>query len=217
MEINLLYKETSPIAQILLAAGEALNAESSSLLGMSTGVLVETKLRGGQIKSFGRKDGEEAFYINTYRSQEYPVEVLLAPKMVGEITPLTLKRRGLLVRATAFLAAEEQIEIDTAWRGGSSFKLSQGLRLLRCSGQGRMLLCSFGSVHRIELKEADTFSIDSDHLLACSEEVEMRIRHLGGVRTSQILGKEILIELRGPGIVFLQTRSQDGFRDWLGA
>jgi uncharacterized protein (AIM24 family) len=43
----------------------------------------------------------------------------------------------------------------------------------------------------------------------------MRMRQLGGVRSTLLRGQEIIFELTGPGKIYLQTRSHDMFLDWI--
>jgi uncharacterized protein (TIGR00266 family) len=218
VEIQILYRNTFPIAQVLMDPGEAIVAESTTLVGMSQGIQVETKVRSGQIKSYIKDVSEsEAYYLNTYSTLENPAEVLLAPRLLGEVYTYNLGEReqSILITIDAFLAAQTNVEIDTAWRGASTFQMSAGLQMLHCSGEGILLLSSFGAVHRIELGPEQSFAVDRGHLVGFTETVTTRVRQLGGVRSALLRGQEILIELQGPGNAYLQTRSQDIFLDWL--
>jgi uncharacterized protein (TIGR00266 family) len=218
VEIQVLYHNTFPIAQVSMDAGDAIVAESTTLVGMSPGIQVETKVRSGQIKSY-IKDvaGTEAYYLNTYTALEASGEVLLAPRQLGEIYSYNLGEREqrILIRVDAFLGAQANVEIETTWRGASAFELSAGLQMLRCSGDGILLLSSFGAIHRVELEAEESFIVDRGHLVGFTDAVKTRVRQLGGVRSTLLRGQEILIELQGPGNAYLQTRSQDIYLDWL--
>lgn len=218
VKIEFLYKDSFPLVQIKLDMREAIVAESSTLVGLSKNVSVETKVRGGQIKSFTRgQAGATAYYLNTYRAMAPNVEVLLAPRRLGNIHiyPLGKREENLLVTVDAFLGAEENVNLETAWRGASTFQMTSGLQMLRCSGDGRLLVSSFGAVHTVELKDGETFLVDRGHLVGFTEKVQMRVRQLGGVRSTLVRGQEIVFELEGPGNVYLQTRSQEMFVNWL--
>ncbi len=218
MEIQILYRNTFPIAQILMEPGDAIVAESNSLVGMSSGLQVETKVRGGQIKSYIKDVSEtEAYFLNTYSALETAAEVLLAPRLLGEIYTYNLGEReqSILITTDAFLAAHTNVEIETAWRGASTFQMSAGLQMLHCSGEGILVLSSFGAVHRIELEQEESFAVGRGHLVGFTETVTTRVRQLGGVRSAMLRGQEILIELQGPGVDYLQTRNEEIFLEWL--
>ena len=193
-------------------------SESSALVGMSSEIFVETKVRSGQIKPYMHGQvGSEVYYLNTYRAVERGGEVLLAPRMLGEVHKYSLGEREdrILITVESFLAAEENVDIETAWRGASKFRMSSGLEMLRCSGDGQLLLSSFGAVHTVELGEDKSFAVDRGHLVGFTDKVQLRVRQLGGVRSTLLRGQEIIFELSGPGKVYLQTRSQDMFLDWI--
>ena len=46
MQVNLLYKPSQTLAQIWLAPGESVVADSGAMVGMSTNVVVETQAGG---------------------------------------------------------------------------------------------------------------------------------------------------------------------------
>ena len=91
------------------------------------------------------------------------------------------------------------------------------MQMLRCSGEGTLLISSFGAVHTIELAEGESYTVDHGHLVGYTDQVQMRVRQLGGVRSTLLRGQEIVFELEGPGRIYLQTRSQDIFMNWLRA
>lgn len=218
VKIEQLYKDSFPIIQANLDAREAIIAESSTLVGMSSNVTVETKVRGGQIKSFLRgQAGTTAYYLNTYRALSSNAEVLLAPRRLGDVRTYPLGKRdsNLLITVDAFLAAQEAVNLETAWRGASTFQMTSGLQMLRCSGDGNLIISSFGAIHTVELKEGKTFLVDRGHLVGFTDKVQMRVRQLGGVRSTLVRGQEIVFELEGPGNVYLQTRNQEMFVNWL--
>lgn len=218
MDINLLHRDSFPLVQVLLDEGEAIIAESSTLVGISKHISVETKVRGGQIKSYMRgQAGTSAYFLNTYRALEPKGEVLLAPRRLGNVHAYPLGKRDdrILITVDAFLGAEEDVTIETAWRGASTFQMTSGIQMLRCGGDGRLLVSSFGAIHTIELAQGDSYLVDRGHLVGFTDHVQMRVRQLGGVRSTLMRGQEIVFELEGPGKVYLQTRSQDMFVQWL--
>lgn len=51
MEVEILYRPSYSVARVRLAANEALLAETGAMVGMSAGVQLETKMKGGFLKS----------------------------------------------------------------------------------------------------------------------------------------------------------------------
>ncbi len=218
MKIRILHGPSTPMANILLGADETILAVSYAFVGMTSGVDVKTRVRSGQIRSFiPGQSHPEAFFLNSYRSQGPKEEVFLAPRLPGEVYVHVLKAddNPLLVRPGAFLAADESIKIDTIWYGGSSVKASEGLRLLRCSGMGSLILSCFGALHQRELKGEQSYVIDTGHIVAVDDQMRIRLRRLGGLKTVRLAGEEMVAELQGPGQLHMQTRSWDEFRRWL--
>ena len=218
MDIELLHRNNFPIARISLNEGESFVAERTTFVGMSPGIQVETKVRSGQIKSYIKEVSDtEAYYLNTFTALGGPGSVLVAPRLLGEIYTYNLSEREnrILIKSESFLGADANVAIETAWRGASTFQMSAGLHMLRCSGRGKLLLSSFGAIERIELDAEEAYSVDRGHLVGFTDTVQIRLRQMGGIRSTLLRGEEILVDLQGPGNAYLQTRSQDLFVDWL--
>lgn len=87
--------------------------------------------------------------------------------------------------------------------------------MLRCSGEGELILSSYGAIHELTLAEGQSYTVDTGHLVAFSEKIGFEIRTVGGVKSTLLGGEGLVIDLRGPGRVLLQTRSEGAFLDWL--
>ncbi len=213
MKIEVFLPSAYPIVQIVLAPNETFKAESTCFVAMSDGIQVETRMMGGQIKTYSKSLRGEDFYFNTYRAIENDGEVLLSPRFPGDVTIHTLANSSLLLQPAAFLAAQEGIKVEPIWRGGGAFA-GRGLQFLRCSGNGKLIFSSYGALYVKTLKAAQRFTIDTGHLVALDEKLQPRIRQLGA-STNVTLGEEQVVDLHGPGTVYLQTRSQDILMKWL--
>lgn len=218
MKIEPKSRKNFPLVQVLLEPGEALIAESSSLVGMSPEITMETRVRGGQVKMYlPRGAGNEAYYLNTYRARDSAGEVLIAPRVPGEVYayPLTERPEGILVTVDSFLGCDEKVEIESAWRGANTFQVNAGLQMLKCGGTGTLILSGFGDIYPMDLAVGKSFSVKRGFLVGFTEQVHLRVRQLGGTRATMLRGQEILFELEGPGRIYLQTRSPDQFINWL--
>lgn len=78
-----------------------------------------------------------------------------------------------------------------------------------------LVLASYGAMHERELADGETFTVDSGHLVAFSQEMEFNVRRVGGLKSSMLSGEGLVVDLTGPGDVILQTRSEDAFLSWL--
>ena len=51
----------------------------------------------------------------------------------------------MMVQSGSYLASEMGIDVDTKWGGARSFFGGEGLFLLKCSGQGTLVVSSYGA------------------------------------------------------------------------
>ncbi len=216
MECDVLYRPSYSVAELKLAPDESITAESGAMISMSAGVEIETKMRGGLLKSVTRSLlGGESFFINTFRAGGQGGELMLAPALPGDVQSVTIAGEPLLVQSGSFLAAEESVEVDTEWGGAKTFFASEGFFMLRCEGQGTLVLASYGAMHERQLAAGETFTVDSGHLVAFSQQMDFNVRRVGGLKSSMLSGEGLVVDLTGPGDVILQTRSEDAFLSWL--
>lgn len=216
MQIEILYRPSYSIARVSLTGNETVRTESGAMVGMSAGVSIETKMQGGLLKSLARSVlGGESFFINTFHAGPAGGELLLAPSLPGDVFTLELQNEAFLVQSGSFLASSEGIETDTKWSGAKTFFGGEGLIMLRCSGKGILALSSFGAIHELTLAAGQTYTVDTGHLVAFTENIGFRVRAIGGMKSTLFGGEGLVVDLTGPGRVLLQTRSQGAFLDWL--
>lgn len=216
MQTEVLYRPSYSVAKITLAANETIRTESGAMVGMSAGVTIETKMQGGLLKSLARSVlGGESFFVNTFHAGPSGGEILLAPSLPGDVFTLQLANQTYLVQSGSYLASSEGIETDTKWSGARTFFGGEGLIMLRCAGSGTLALSSFGAIHELELTAGQTYTVDTGHLVAFTEQVGFRVRAIGGLKSTVFGGEGLVVDLTGPGRVLLQTRSQGAFLDWL--
>lgn len=216
MKVEILFRPSYSIAKVLLDPNEALIAESGAMVGMSADIQVETKMRGGLLKSLTRSVlGGESFFVNTYRASARGGELLLAPTLPGDVFTAELTNETYLVQSGSFLASSEGVVTDTKWSGARTFFGGEGLIMLRCSGVGTMILSSYGAIHELDLAAGETYTVDTGHLVAFSEKMGFKVRAIGGLKTTILGGEGLVVDLTGPGRVLLQTRSEGAFLNWL--
>jgi uncharacterized protein (TIGR00266 family) len=215
MKINLQHRPSYALGIVDLAAGEAVRAEPGAMVSMSANLQVESGLQGGLQKSAMRKMlGGESFFVNTFTAQGGPGQITFAPSLPGDIEMVDVKGE-LFVQSGSFLAGEESVEIETKFGGATSFFSSEGLFLLHLKGSGQVLMSSFGAIHKMTLDGSNNVIIDTGHVVAFEPTVQWKVKKVSGLFTSLISGEGLVCEFSGRGDVWLQTRSNQAFLDWL--
>lgn len=215
MQVDIQHRPSYALGIIGLGPGEALTAEPGAMVSMSSNVQIETASKGGMLGGFKRMLGGESFMVNTYRPEGGPGEVTVAPSLPGDIRSHQLSGETLMVQSGAYIASSEGIEVDSKWGGAKSLFAGEGLILLKVSGTGELLLSSFGAIHEVEVPAGQEYIVDTGHIVAFVETVELQVRKVGGWKSTILSGEGLVAALRGPGKVYLQTRSPTTFVSWI--
>ena len=140
---------------------------------------------------------------------------MLAPALPGDVFTFDMTGETYLVQSGSFLASSEGVSTDTKWGGAKTFFGGEGLIMLRCAGTGTLILSSYGAIHELDLNEGESYTVDTGHLVAFSEDIGFKVRTIGGIKSTIFGGEGLVIDLTGPGKVLMQTRSVGAFLDWL--
>jgi len=216
MEVEVRYRPSYALAVVTLDPGEAVQAEAGAMVSMSLGMEIVTSAKGGLMGALKRSFlGGESFFMNTYRAADRVGQITLAPPLPGDVAVVEMSGDTLMVQSGSYLGSSQGIEIDTKWSGAKTFFAREGLIMLKCSGSGTLILSSYGAIHEVELAEGETQTIDTGHLVAFTEGMGFKVRTIAGVKSTLFSGEGLVVDLSGPGKVFLQTRSDDAFLSWL--
>jgi len=215
MQTEIMYGPAYAAAKVTLTAGEVVRTEAGSMLAMSPGVTLETSTQGGVLKGLRRSVlGGESFFMNTFTAQADGAELWLAPAMAGDVVAWPIQGT-LYVQSGSYLASSAGLEVDSKWGGSKTFFSREGLFMLRVSGQGDVVLSSYGAIHAIDLQPGQTYTVDTGHMVAWTEGVNYAVRKVGNWKSTFFSGEGFVCDLTGPGRIYVQTRSQDAFLDWL--
>lgn len=214
MRHEILYQPSYAVAKVTLDQGEAIRAESGAMVGMSPTVQIDSKMQGGLGKALGRLLGGESLFQTTFTATHGPGEVLLAPAGPGDIFN-TEPGYGLVVTNGCFLAGDTTLNFETV----ASFKgffSGEGLFMMKVSGAGQMLLSSFGAIHAIQLQAGQPYVVDTGHIVAFTAGMGYELRKAaGGILNTLKSGEGIVVNLTGPGVVYLQTRTPASFGSFI--
>lgn len=216
MNTKILYRPSYSMAKVILDSDEQISVESGSMVAMSSNIQVDTKMKGGLLKSLARSVlGGESFFINTYQAIDDSGEIMLSPTLPGDVFTFDMTGETYLVQSGSFLASSESVTTDTKWGGAKTFFGGEGLIMLRCMGTGTLILSSYGAIHELDLEEGQSFTVDTGHLVAFSEDIGFNVRTIGGLKSTIFGGEGLVIDLSGPGKILMQTRSVGAFLDWI--
>ena len=217
MKTEIKYRPSYSMAVVSLTPGERIRVEAGSMVSMSDGISLETKAAGGILASLKRSIlGGESFFVNDYKAPDDGGSLMLAPALPGDLVVLNLGgSEGLMVQSGSYVASSMGIDVDTKWGGAKTFFAGEGLFLLRCTGEGELIVSSYGAIHEVDLGPGERFTVDTGHLVAFEEHIGFTVRAIGGLKSTLFSGEGLVVDLTGPGRVFMQTRSTDAFLTWL--
>jgi uncharacterized protein (TIGR00266 family) len=220
VRFQVLYQGDSPAVQVRLPEGSSIYAESGAMLGMTSTVRVDGSMRGGLLGSLARKMlTGETFFFQTLKAEGGDGEVLLAAAPPGETLILELDgSTDYLVQKGSFLAASKTIQLESKMQNLSRGLFSgEGFFISRISGQGTLVLNSFGSIHRVELAAGQEYIVDNHHLVAwtASTAYDVEKASASGWISSLTSGEGLVCRFKGPGTLYLQTRNPASFGSWM--
>ncbi len=216
MQIDIRYQPAYSLAIVALGPDESIQAESGAMVSMSSNIQIETAMKGGVMGALTRSVlGGETLFANTFTSRGGPGEITLAPSLPGDICSLKLNQETLYVQSGSFLAGSPEINLDLKWGGAKTFFGSEGLFLLRASGSGEIVLCSYGAIHRVSLDGHRSYLCDTGHVVAFTQGLNFDVRRVGGWKSTFLSGEGLVCEFKGAGDLYLQTRSTQAFLSWL--
>ena len=216
MEVKIMYAPSYSMANVKLAPGENIQVESGSMVSMSLGINIETRAAGGFLKALGRSIlGGESFFMNTFTAPPGGGEINLAPALPGDMFVIDILNETMLIQSGSYCASSSGVSIDTKWGGARTFFASEGLILLKATGQGKVILSSYGAIHEIVLGTNEKYIVDTGHFVAFEEKLGFEIKKIGGLKSTFLSGEGLVVELTGPGKALLQSRSVDAFLGWL--
>ena len=115
---------------------------------------------------------------------------------------------GIVMQKSAFLAAEAGVELSTffARKLSAGFFGGEGFVLQKLSGHGLAFLEIDGHVVEYDLAPGQSLLIDTGHLAAMTESVNMEITTVKGLK-NKVLGGEGFFHTKvtGPGHIWIQT------------
>lgn len=220
MQVEVLHQPDSSIAKIDMDPQEELVAEAGSMVAMSGSINVSTTLRqgkgGGLLGGLKRMVAGESLFLSVFRSSSDNGEVYLAPKLMGDILPYQLTDVGLVVQSTGYLASTPSVDIELGFQGFKSVFSGESIFWLNVSGQGLILLNSFGGIYEVDVD--GEYIVDTGHIVAFEKSLSFSITKANKGWLGALFGGEGLVcRFRGKGRLFCQTHNPRAFGQVVGS
>ncbi len=197
--------------EIELDPRESVRAEAGTMLYMEEGIEMQTNTGGGIFKGLKRMITGESFFITNFTNHGTgKKKVAFAAPYPGKIIQLNPAHHGgsFLCQKDGFLCAAEGIEINIAFtkRIGAGLFGGEGFILQKLEGDGNTFIHAGGTIIKRELKHDEVLRVDTGCLVAFAITVDYDIKFIGGFRNVLFGGEGLFYaQLRGPGLVFLQS------------
>jgi uncharacterized protein (TIGR00266 family) len=214
-----------------LNQGEQINTESGSMLGMTTGMDIKTRMNrsydkkanivvrffsalwGFFVAMMRKIFGGESFFINTYTAKQDNSELILAPSVIGDIVHFPMSGQKMIIQASSFLASSPDVSLKLKWGGLRTLFGGEGLVMLQAAGQGDLFINSYGGVVPIDIQGA--YIVDTGHVVAFEDSLSFKIKRVGGWKSTLFSGEGLVCHFSGTGKLFIQTRQLGSLVSWL--
>lgn len=215
MDIEIIHRPSYSLAIAKLTPNERIRAEAGAMVSMSGDVQIETKAEGGILKSLGRAVlGGESFFQNFFVASAAGGEVTLAPELPGDIAVIEMSGSKLMIQAGSYMASESTVEL-TAKVSVKAFMSAEGISMLEASGSGTLLVSSYGAIFEKTLSTGEKYIVDTSHLVAFDGTMAVQPKTVGGMKSTLFSGEGLVVELTGPGKIYIQTRSPQALINWI--
>lgn len=219
MKVDVRHGPAFGVARCNLSPGESIRVESGAMMGTSPGVAIEARMEGGLMKGLKRSVlGGESLFVTTFTAPAEGGWVDVAPHLPGDVVVRELSAdRSMFLSRGSWIAAAADVELDTKWGGFKNLFGGEGGFLVRLSGTGPIVLGCYGALEAVQLGPGERLVLDSGHMVAYQEGVNMILRRAVEGRSIQSLksGEGFVFEFEGPGEVLTQTRNPSGLIQWL--
>lgn len=211
---QLKYKGAFAAVEVVIRPGDGVKSEAGVMVTLDHSVDIDTHTEGslGNALCLGCCTGGSFFFshFGLKPGMGDRGEVLLAPGAPGEIILLHLDgSTSWAIQKGGFLACDQTIQIGTISQGFAKGCCSGlGFFILSASGQGRLLLSSFGSLIRYDVAPGEVRTVDNGFLVAWTRTMNYEVGLAASKLSSSIFsGEGLVTRFTGPGTLFCQTRS----------
>jgi uncharacterized protein (TIGR00266 family) len=201
------------LAVVNLQPEQSISAEAGAMVSMSSNVDLHSEMKGGVFGALKRAVGGESAFVSTFTAKGGVGEVTFAPGAPGDVVGIEMNNQTFMVQSSSYLAGDVSLNVDTKFGGAKSWLGGEGLFLLEVTGNGLLLISSFGAIHRKTLRPGEQYVVDTGHLVAWEGQMQYNLRKAAksGFFRSFLSGEGMVAEFTGPGEILIQTRNLSAF------
>ena len=200
--------DTLPAVEVRLQPGEAMYTQSGGMAWMSEGLTLDSNVKGGLMKGFGRMFTGESLFMATYTASKPNCVIAFASTVPGKILPVDVSKMQLICQKGAFLCAQSTVELTTLFTKKLSvgFFGGEGFILQKIGGSGLAFLEVDGDVIEKNLAPGEFIKVDTGNIFAFEPSVSYEIETIKGIKNMLFGGEGLfLTKLTGPGKIYMQT------------
>jgi uncharacterized protein (TIGR00266 family) len=195
---------------------ESVMVESGAMAAMDTSIQVESKMMGGVFPALGRKLlAGETLMMGQYTAGSGGGEVRISPPIPGHVIQQEISGKPLFLQPGSFLACTPGVKMSTVFGGMRAIFSGEGLFFLKIEGRGQLWLNAYGSIVERDLGSSGELVVDTGHVVGWEQGVDWTITGMGNLFSTFFSGEGLVLRFRGPGKVWLQTRSMGALSGWL--
>ncbi|TPX34380.1 hypothetical protein SmJEL517_g02999 [Synchytrium microbalum] len=202
-QLEIMNAGTGSILKVRLGPKMSVFTYPNSLIAMQPSVHIKNETRNGIFDAMASKIVAGFLVVSKFTTQNDAGEVLVAPRLPGDIFILNLD--GAIdyhMRRGAFLASTAQVNLSSR---------------ATVEGVGTIAFSAFGGLNRVILASGESCIVNPDHLVAWSSTSSLNtpnilqtwytyMRKLLGIVNPQLE----FITIRGPADFFLSSRVEGG-------
>ncbi|MEM2114480.1 MAG: TIGR00266 family protein [Candidatus Caldarchaeum sp.] len=218
MRYEIKHRPSYALLEVELMPGEAIEAEAGAMTYMTPNIRVQTRIRESNfIKALGLTLlGGQSFFVNEYTAIEKSGRMGLVSAPLGDIAQLRVTpENGYIIQRSAYVASSPTVDLDIKWQGFTRGIFGQGLFMIRCSGSGDLFINTFGALEKFTLSPGEELVVDNFHLAAFSTTCQYDVTKFDNLKSTLLGGEGLVVRVRGPGEVFVQTKNPAEFAEWL--
>ncbi len=222
MNVEIHCQPESAIAQVTLNSQENLYAQAGCMVSMTANIEANTTLRkgkgGGIFGGVKRMLAGESLFLSQFTCNGSEGQIYLAPKLIGDLMVYELSGEELVVQATSYLASSEDVVLDMGFQGLKSFFSGESIFWLSLSGEGTVLLTSFGGIYEIPVD--GKYIVDTGHIVAFERSLDFQVTKAGSSWIGSLLGiggEGLVCRFEGQGKVYCQTHNNGAFGHMVGS
>jgi len=126
--------------------------------------------------------------------------------MLGDIEVINVQEE-FIVQSGAFVGSTGELTLDTKWQGFTKGIFGTNMFMLKTIGNGDIFVNAWGGILETKLNSGEKMIIDNYQLVALSSTASYKVTKHGNFKTTLFGGEALVMEIIGPGTVYIQTKN----------